>query len=96
MPTSNASYSIQMASKNVTPALAFNSSLNTVSFNVLSNTTSQIAVLVTVTGLSRPRECKNTSNFVIRTFRNGSFLMDNTSCCSLTLLNRQTLSINSI
>jgi hypothetical protein len=96
IPLTSASYTIKMATATVSPTLTFNASGNTVSFNVSSTSNYQIAVVVIVTGIARPRESKNTSSFTIRTYRSNIYLMDLTTCCSLQLANRQTLTINSI
>jgi hypothetical protein len=92
MPSTAASYTI------LAPTLV--SSLNfvgndTVMFNVTGNQ-GKTAVSMTINNLARPRECKNISNFAIKTYRNNLYLMESTSCCSLQLANRQTLLINSI
>ena len=96
MPTSASSYTIIMAAFLVSsPAFTFFSANNTVSFNLTGNQ-GQTAVNITITGLARPRECKNISSFTIRTYRLNQYLMDSTTCCSLELANRQTLTIDSI
>jgi len=47
---------------------------------------------MTITNLARPRECKTTGNFSIKTYRSGQFLMDSSTCCAVPLQNRATLS----
>jgi hypothetical protein len=96
IPTLTSSYSIKMATVVVSPAITIDSAANTVSFNVSSGSIYQIAVSVTITGIVRPRECKSTSNFTIKTSRLNLYLMDSSTCCSLQLANRQSLLINSI
>jgi hypothetical protein len=90
----SASYAITMASVAVSPALSIFTGNNTVAFNVSSLSHYQIAVTLTATGLAKPRECKTTSNFAIKTYRSNLYLMDSSTCCSLQLANRQTLTIN--
>jgi hypothetical protein len=97
LPTTAASYAITMATVLVSaPTFSFFSANNTVAFNISSGSTGQIAVNMTVSGLARPRECKNITSFTIKTYRSNLYLMDSTTCCSLQLANRQTLTINSI
>lgn len=97
VPTSAASYSIIMATSLVaSPAFSFFSANNTVSFNVSNGNQGQVSVNMTVSGLARPRECRNITDFTIKTYRSNIYLMDSTTCCSLQLANRQTLAIASI
>lgn len=92
MPNNAASYTIMAPS--LVSSLTFIGS-DTVMFNVTGNQ-GKTAVNMTINNLVRPRECRNISDFTIKTYRNNLYLMESTSCCSLHLANRQTLTINSI
>lgn len=89
MPTLASAYSITGPYTSGTPSLTFTSGNNSLSFQPFSTTfISKASLTITVSGISRPRECKTLSNFVIATFRMGSYLMEYSPCCQVTLSDR--------
>ena len=70
MPTALSAYSISGSNTAFTPAITFNSGNGSFTFAPFSiNSITRASLNITITGIPRPRECKTTANFSIRSYR---------------------------
>jgi hypothetical protein len=78
------------------PLITFSTAAQSLFFYpFLTDLVTRSSLSITIKNLVRPRECKTTGNFSIKTYRSGQFLMDSSTCCAFALQNRLTLSATS-
>ena len=84
--TNTGDYTISGSNTLSTPFITFNSTQNSFSFNPFNlDKISRASLTITIRNIQRPRECKTTGNFTIKSLRNGQYISDSASCCPIQL-----------
>ena len=93
MSESVTDYTIIVSYNVSSPLITFTTGTQSLSFYpFLTDSVTRGSLSITIANLVRPRECKTTGKFSLKTYRAGQFLMDNSTCCAIPLQNRVNLS----